>query len=99
MGDNDRCLLCDVMFDVPAAIACADAGFVADAEHHLSLAEVSASRWSGSAWPAAVAEARAHLAAAQHEDGAFTRYLKEAAELFEGAGQPLDAARCAAALV
>ena len=99
MGDNDRCLLCDVMFDVPAAIACADAGFVADAEHHLSLAEVSASRWSGSAWPAAVAEARAHLAAAQHEDEAFARYLKEAAELFEGAGQPLDAARCEAALV
>ena len=99
MGDNDRCLLCDVMFDVPAAIACADAGFVADAEHHLSLAEISASRWSGSAWTAAVAEARAHLAAAQHEDDAFARYLSEAAELFAGAGQPLDAARCEAALV
>ena len=97
MGDNDRCLLCDVMFDVPAAIACADAGFVADAEHHLSLAEISAARWSGSAWTAAVAEARAHLAAAQHEDDAFARHLSEAAELFAGAGQPLDAARCLAA--
>ena len=100
MGDNDRCLLCDVMFDVPAAIACADAGFVADAEHHLSLAEVSASRWSGSAWPAAVAEARAHLAAAQHEDDAFARYLKAGGgAVHQGAGQPLDAARCEAALV
>ena len=26
MGENDRCTFCDVMFDVPAAIACADAG-------------------------------------------------------------------------
>ena len=34
-----------------------------------------------------------------HQDEAFARYLKEAAELFEGAGQPLDAARCEAALV
>ena len=97
MGDNDRCAFCDVMFDVPAAIACADAGHVSDAEHHLALAEVAASRWPGSAWSAAVAEARAHLAAARHEDDAFARHLKEAAELFEGAGQPLDAARCLAA--
>jgi tetratricopeptide (TPR) repeat protein len=97
IGDNDHCIFCDVMFDVPAAIACADAGFVADAEHHLALAEVSAARWSGSAWSAAVAEARAHLAAAQHDDVGFARYLSEAADLFAGAGQPLDAARCLAA--
>ena len=97
IGENDRCSFCDVMFAVPAAIACADAGLDSDAEHHLALAEISAARWSGTAWPAAVAEARAHLAAAEHDDDAFARYLGEAAELFEGAGQPLDAARCLAA--
>jgi DNA-binding SARP family transcriptional activator/tetratricopeptide (TPR) repeat protein len=97
IGDNDHCAFCDVMFDVPAAIACADAGFLGDAEHHLAAAEISAARWSGSAWPAAVAEAHAHLAAAQHDADASARFLSEAAELFANAGQPLDAARCLAA--
>jgi len=98
LGNNDRCSFCDIMFEVPAAIACADAGDVMNAERHLSEAERSAARWQGSAWSAAVAEARAHLAAAHHDDEAHRRHLDQAARLYTRAGQPLDAARCSARL-
>ncbi len=96
LGDTDRCAFCDVMFEVPATIASADAGRLDAARSHLALAEASAARWSGSAWTAAVAEARAHLAAAEGDDDGFRRHIAEAAELFTAAGQPLDAARCSA---
>jgi tetratricopeptide (TPR) repeat protein len=94
IGADDRCLLCDVMFEIPATIACADAGLVADAERHLGLAEESGARWPGSAWTAALAEARAHLAAARGDHAGSEAEYAEAARLFTEAGQPLDAARC-----
>ena len=96
MGENDRCAFCDVMFAAPAAVACADAGDLARARLYLDMAQVSADRWAGSAWPAAVAEARAHLAEALGQEREFAEWIAKAASLFRTAGQPLDAARCAA---
>ncbi|MGZ4582701.1 MAG: tetratricopeptide repeat protein, partial [Nocardioidaceae bacterium] len=96
LGETDRCAFCDVMFAVPATVAYADAGDVEAAERYLAMAEVSGARWEGSAWDAAVAEARAHLEAARGRDDEFARWIDTATRLFEAAGQPLDAARCAA---
>lgn len=79
---------------MPAAIACADVGDLADAHRHLTRAEVSAARWDGSAWDAAVLEARAHVARAEgrpEESAALTAWV---VDLFQAAGHPLDAVRC-----
>lgn len=97
MGDSDFCPFCTVTFEIPAAIACADAGDLTAAERHLALAELSAAKWEGTAWPAAVREAKAHLAAARGDTADALSLLAEAAELFGRAGQTLDAARCSSA--
>lgn len=93
--ETDVCPFCAVTFEVPATIACADAGDLEAAERHLAAAELSAARWEGEAWPAAVLEAKAHLVAARGDADGAASLLAEAAGLFESAGQPLDAARCA----
>jgi tetratricopeptide (TPR) repeat protein len=95
MGEADECLMCSVMLEVPATIACADTGDLDGARRHLALAELSAARWEGSAWNAAVLEARAHLARAEGRPEEFVALSARAAELFHAAGQPLDAVRCA----
>ncbi len=97
MGENDRCAFCDVMFAVPAAdrVRRRRRPDAAPALY-LDLAQVSADRWAGSAWQAAVAEARAHLAEALGQEREFAEWIAKAASLFRIAGQPLDAARCAA---
>ncbi|RYP86932.1 SARP family transcriptional regulator [Nocardioides guangzhouensis] len=97
LGDTDRCTFCDVMFEVPAAIASADAGELDAARRHLDAAQVSAARWAGTAWEASVVEAQAHLAAATGERDESSRLSALAEELFTVAGQPLDAARLRAA--
>ena len=52
-------------------------------------------RWEGTAWDAAVAEARAHLARADGRREESERWIETAATRFTTAGQPLDAERCA----
>ena len=94
LGQEDACTFCSIMLAVPAAIACADAGDLDDARRHLAAAERSAALWKGTAWQAAIAEARAHLDSAAGDRDAARRRLLEAAELFTAAGQPLDADRC-----
>jgi ATP/maltotriose-dependent transcriptional regulator MalT len=91
---DDDCTFCAVMFAVPAAIACADVGDLADARRHLQRAEHSTAQWSGTAWQAATLEARAHLTLAEGDAAAAATDLAAAAELFRQSGQPLDAARC-----
>jgi tetratricopeptide (TPR) repeat protein len=97
LGQEDRCTFCQVMIAVPATIACADVGDLDGARRALTVAERSAALWEGTAWQAAVLEARAHLARAEGDTG-WSGLLSEAAEGFAGAGQPLDAARCRAAM-
>ena len=65
MGSDDRCMFCALMLAVPAAMACADVGDLEEARRHLRTAEESAAMWEGAAWPAALLEARAHLASAE----------------------------------
>ena len=96
MGDSDFCPFCAVTFEVPASIACADAGDLDAAERHLAAAELSAAKWEGTAWPAAVLEAKAHRARALGDPDGAAALFAEAAELFTSAGQVLDAARCSA---
>ena len=96
VGQEDACPFCSIMLAVPAAIACADAGDLDDARHHLAIAERSAALWKGSAWHASIAEARAHLHRAEGDGETARRRLHEAAELFAAAGQPLDVDRCRA---
>ena len=94
MGATDSCPYCDVMFAVPAAIACAAVGDIADAHRHLATAMTCAQRWEGSAWQAAVLEANAHVVRAEGDPAGAEQLLTQAAALFEAAGQPLDALRC-----
>jgi DNA-binding SARP family transcriptional activator len=93
MGVDDACPFCSVMLAVPAAIACARSGDVAHGRYHLAVAERSATLWEGTAWEAALTEARAHLAAAEGDLRA-AELFDEAADQFARAGQPLDTARC-----
>jgi tetratricopeptide (TPR) repeat protein len=94
VGPEDHCPFCQIMVSVPAAIACADVGDVEAARVHLQTAERSAALWQGTAWQAALLEARAHLAHALGDLEVSRRLLQQAAECFETAGQPLDADRC-----
>lgn len=94
VSQTDRCLFCEIMFAVPAAIACADVGDVEEAKQYLAAAEHSAELWQGTAWQAAILEARAHLARAEGDAAEAVRLLADAAAIFDDVGQPLDAARC-----
>jgi len=94
MGENDRCVFCEVMFVVPAAIACADVGDLERAKEYVATADEAASRWEGNAWQAAVLEARAHILRAEGRFEDAADVLTEAAALFLAAGQPMDAVRC-----
>ena len=94
IGPSDACRFCTVMIAVPSSIACSAVGDIEAAEQHLAMAERSAAAWQGTAWPAAVAEAKAHLALAKDDRDEAAHLFDEAAELFGRAGQPLDVRRC-----
>ena len=92
--DEPDCVFCRVMFEVPAAVACAEGGRLDDARRHLAVADLSAAMWQGTSWQAATTEAKAHLARAEGRAEDAGDLLAEAATLFAAAGQPLDAERC-----
>jgi DNA-binding SARP family transcriptional activator/tetratricopeptide (TPR) repeat protein len=98
LGDTDACSFCVVMLAVPAAIACAEVGDLDTARDYVQVAERSAARWPGTAWAAAAAEARAHIARAEQDLDECARLLDVAERGFAAAGQPGDAARCASTL-
>ena len=98
LATTDNCGFCSIMFDVPATIACAVVGDLAEARRHLARAEKSASLWEGTAWQAATLEARAHVVQAEGDTAEADRCLARAADLFEESAQPLDAARVRAEL-
>ncbi len=98
LATTDNCSFCSIMFDVPATIACAVVGDLAEARRHLARAEKSASLWEGTAWQAATLEARAHVVHAEGDTAEADRYLARAADQFEESAQPLDAARVRAEL-
>ena len=93
LGDGDTCTFCVVMFAVPAAIACAQAGDVDTARELIQVGAMSTERWPGTAWAAALNEARGQLARAVGEPEQAVALLGEAIAGFELAGQPRDAAR------
>lgn len=93
-GHLDACAFCEVMFAVPAAVACANVGDVEEARDYLAQAERSAALWDGTAWQAMILEARAYLARATGDGVEAERLLTRAGQIFTDAGQPLDAARC-----
>lgn len=97
IGPSDVCIFCTVMIAVPSAIACADVGDIDEAKRHLAMGERSAMAWQGTAWLAALEEARAHIALAEGRGGDATTHFVAADDLFTRAGQPLDARRCARA--
>jgi len=94
LGWEDVCSFCSIMLAVPATIACARAGDLGGADRMLAMAARSAGMWQGTAWEAAVAEARGAVAAAKGDGVAAGSWLAAAAEQFLRAGQPLDAERC-----
>ncbi len=94
LATEDECHFCTIMLDLPAARACIDTGELDLAAKYLSSAETSAQLWEGTSWQAALLEVRAHLARAEARTSEARQMLTDAANLFDAAGQPLDAARC-----
>jgi tetratricopeptide (TPR) repeat protein len=94
LGETDRCAFCDILLAVPASIACSRVGDVEQARLRLAQAEVVVDRWGSEALQALVIEARAHLAVAQGDHEAGQRLFDQAATMFQGSGQVLDARRC-----
>jgi DNA-binding SARP family transcriptional activator/predicted negative regulator of RcsB-dependent stress response len=94
LGERDRCSFCLVTLAVPAAIACARVGDLAEARRQLELAESSVARWKDTAWDAAVVEARAHIVATSGDLERARALLVQAQELFAAAGHVLEAKRC-----
>ena len=94
LGTDDICPLCDITLAIPAAIACAKSDDLPNAHRYLETAERSAKLWEGSAWEAATAEAKAHVAVAAGDLEDARRLIATAVQGFTAAGQPLDAERC-----
>jgi tetratricopeptide (TPR) repeat protein len=99
LGWDEVCPFCSIMLAVPATVACARAGDVAQAERHLADAERSAMLWQGTSWEGGLQEARAAVAAVHGDAERAADLLRTALERFEQAGQPLDAERCRRALL
>ncbi|MCA1835178.1 MAG: SARP family transcriptional regulator, partial [Actinobacteria bacterium] len=94
LGWDDFCPFCSIMLSVPASIACARGGDLHNAQRLLGLAQRSAVLWQGTSWEAGIAEAQATIAAAGGDPTTAQERMQTAAEIFHGAGQPIDAERC-----
>jgi DNA-binding SARP family transcriptional activator/tetratricopeptide (TPR) repeat protein len=97
-GPFETCPGCRITFAVPAAIAAARAGRLdLAAEYERAVEYLANVVMRLPAWYAALEEVRAHLARARGDGEAkAAAHFAAAAHGFRDAGQPLDAARCAA---
>ena len=99
-ADLEVCAPCAMGLRVAGARVSAAHGDLDRAGALLALAEPVAQMWDGGPWHAALAEARAHAVA---QEGARDRevgaQLAAAAEQFEAAQRPREAARCRAGAV
>jgi DNA-binding SARP family transcriptional activator/tetratricopeptide (TPR) repeat protein len=94
LGSEDLCGFCSIMLSLPAVAACVRVGDLDHARVHLRRAERSVQLWEGTAWEAALTEARSGLALAEGDPERSAELLQLAAARFERAGQPLDVDRC-----
>ena len=94
LDDTTSCPPCDVMIYVPLASTFAENGDLVKAEESLQKARICAGFWRGTAWPAAIAESAACISVARGDDDEAIKQMTKAVELFDEAGQALDAARC-----
>ncbi|TMK87298.1 MAG: hypothetical protein E6G43_11000 [Actinobacteria bacterium] len=94
LGDTPACIPCSVGFLLAAATCCAHAADLDRAGSYVERASDVAGMWGEGAWTAGVAEARGEVFIARTEPEKAVPLLWEAADLFGGAGQPLDEARC-----
>jgi DNA-binding SARP family transcriptional activator len=92
------CRFCPTRYHVAAATVCARGGQLERAREFLERAEHGAARWPGGPWPAALAEARAELLAAEGDQRAAADALRRAAEGYAAAGQLLNERRAREAL-
>nr|WP_281496681.1 BTAD domain-containing putative transcriptional regulator [Ornithinimicrobium sp. F0845] len=95
-ADLQVCAPCAMGLRVAGARVGAAHGDRDRAEELLALAEPVAQMWTGGPWHAALAEARAHLLAGSGEPAEVAAQLAAAAEQFEAAQRPREAARCRA---
>jgi tetratricopeptide (TPR) repeat protein len=94
-GPYESCPPCSINLTLPAAIACADAGDLERAGDYLAGSEqIVAAFYPRGGWPAALDEARSHVAGARGDREAAERLLAAAGDAFEQFGQRLDADRC-----
>ena len=84
---SDACPFCAVMLAVPAAIACADVGDLDEARPP-PRPRRPRRRWEGSAWQAALLEARAHLARAEGREEDVSALVAGSTRLFTAMGIP-----------
>ena len=94
LGSEDLCAFCSIMLSLPAVAACAQVGDLDHARVHLQRAERLVQLWEGTAWEAALTEARSVLALAEGDPERSTELLQLALAHFERVGQPLDVDRC-----
>ena len=97
LASSTACQPCSIGFHVAASVTRARSGDLAGGRSHLERAERIAGIWQGGPWQAAVWEARGTLRLAEGDHAQGLALLREAAELFAGAGRPVDSARCRAA--
>lgn len=91
---GDVCPPCSIGFRLNAVRACAEAGELPRARRCLEEAEAIAGMWQGGPWRAASWVARAAVRRAEGDLGQSAALLREAAEVFDECGRPLDAEHC-----
>jgi hypothetical protein len=93
LAEGDACEQCSMSFRISASTAFSRTGDVVSARRHLEQASRISQMWQGGPWPAAVREAEGHLELALGNRARAQQAFVAAADLYEGAGRPLDAAR------